>query len=413
MSERLKSLREKRMRAVEAMRAISDAAEARKSDLTKEEIVEHRKLYDEQDGLKQQIEAEERTLELARIEAEAIGKRQVPAPSDTKQAGLRATPEYRTAFNRWMIGGNSGISAEEARALSAGIGSQGGFTVMPEQMAADFVKFVDDTMLIRGLATTMRVTTAASLGVMSLDADPADADWTTEVAVGNEDTAMAFGKRKMVPNPLGKLIKVSNDLLRASAAGGAGMDVETLVRSRLAYKFALAQEKGFLLGTGVNQPLGLFTASSDGIPIGRDISTGNTTTAITMDGLISARQGVKDQYRARGRWLFHRDGMTQILKLKDSQNRYLWQPSQQAGQPDLLLGSVVSSSEYVPNTFTTGKYVGMFGDFSFYWIVDAMDLQLQRLVELFAATNQTGFIGRMFTDGQPVLGEAFSRITLA
>src|SRR4051812_44284318 len=31
------------------------------------------------------------------------------------------------------------------------------------------------------------------------------------------------------------------------------------------------------------------------------------------------------------------------------------------------------------NSFTTGKYVGLFGDFSNYWIVDALNMQMQRL----------------------------------
>jgi HK97 family phage major capsid protein len=66
----------------------------------------------------------------------------------------------------------------------------------------------------------------------------------------------------------------------------------------------------------------------------------------------------------------------------------------------------------VPNTQTAGLYVGMCGDFSFYWIADALDVTVQRLVELYAETNQVGFIGRKETDGMPVLPEAFSRLTM-
>ena len=40
-------------------------------------------------------------------------------------------------------------------------------------------------------------------------------------------------------------------------------------------------------------------------------------------------------------------------------------------------------------------------------------MELQRLDELYAATNQVGFIGRMELDGMPVLAEAFTRVTLA
>ena len=55
----------------------------------------------------------------------------------------------------------------------------------------------------------------------------------------------------------------------------------------------------------------------------------------------------------------------------------------------------------------------MIADFSYYWIADALDMRIQRLVELYAATNQVGFIGRLETDAQPVLAEAFSRVKLA
>ena len=57
--------------------------------------------------------------------------------------------------------------------------------------------------------------------------------------------------------------------------------------------------------------------------------------------------------------------------------------------------------------------LAILGDFSNYWIVDSMAFSLQRLVELYAETNQVGLIGRLESDGQPVLEEAFVRVTLA
>ena len=73
----------------------------------------------------------------------------------------------------------------------------------------------------------------------------------------------------------------------------------------------------------------------------------------------------------------------------------------------------MATSEWAPNTFTTGEYVGLLGDFSHYWIADALSMQIQRLNELYAETNQVGFIGRLETDGAPVLEEAFVRVKLA
>jgi hypothetical protein len=42
-----------------------------------------------------------------------------------------------------------------------------------------------------------------------------------------------------------------------------------------------------------------------------------------------------------------------------------------------------------------------------------LSLQFQRLIELYAATNQVGYIGRLESDGMPLLEEAFARVKLA
>lgn len=421
MSNRLKELRERRGAAVAQMRALTDKAEAESRDLTGEELAQHGRVFAEVEGLRAQIEAAERTLEAERQAAASAGAGAAEGRGAAGEArggaergvGPRGAPEYRAAFARFLAHGRSELSGDEIRALSAGAGTQGGFTLVPEQMVRALIQAVDDAVWIRQAATVIPVTGTGSLGVPSLDADPSDAEWTSELATGGEDSAMAFGKRKMNTNPVAKRIKVSNDLLRMVARGAGVLDIEALVRNRLAYKFGVTLEKAYMLGDGAGKPLGVFVASADGIPAARDVSSGNTTTAIGMDGLKSAKYSLKDQYRARASWLFHRDAVAQISKLKDSNGQYLWAESTKDGEPDKILGLPVRTSEFVPSTFTTGKYVGLLGDFAHYWIADSGDLEIQRLVELYAEANQTGFIGRAFTDGAPVLAEAFARIKLS
>jgi HK97 family phage major capsid protein len=315
---------------------------------------------------------------------------------------VTATPEYRKAFSDFLAFG------VQSRALSATSPADGGYLVAPITMATGLLKFLDNMVFIRQKATVYpALVQSASLGIVSLDSDPDDADWTSELGTGNEDSAMAFGKRELKPFPLAKRIKVSNKLLRQVSSA------ESIVQNRLGYKFGVTQEKAFLTGSGSNQPLGLFTASANGISTGRDVSTDNTSNAITADGLINAKYAVKEQYQRRGEWIFHRDAVRNIRKLKDSQNQYIWQPGLAGGQPDTLLDRPINQSEYAPNTFTTGLYVGIFGDLSFYHIADALTLTIQRLVELYAASNQTGYIARLETDGMPALEEAFARVKLA
>lgn len=403
--KKLNELREQRNRIVTQAREILDKAEAEKRDLSAEEQGKYDELMAEQQRKGDAIVREERLVE---AERELAGK-QIEKENKEEQRGSSVTgsPEYRTAFAQYLRMGRNGLTPEEIRSLSASNNVEGGYLVMPEQMVNELIKAVDDDVFIRRFATRYAVPTAAALGAPTIDANPADADWTAEIATGSEDSTMAFGKRELHPRPLAKRIKVSNKLLRVAP------NAEGIVMDRLAYKFAISQEKAFLTGSGANQPLGIFTASTQGITTARDVSTGNTTTAFTVDGLIEAKYSVKGQYQKIGQWLFHRDAVKMLAKLKDGDGQYIWQPTKTEADPDRLLGRPVNMSEYAPNTFTTGLYVGIFGDFSQYWIADALDMQIQRLVELYAETNQTGFIGRMESDGMPVLAEAFARVKLA
>jgi len=317
------------------------------------------------------------------------------------------SPEYRAAFAANLLVPQDRSDAER-RALQMDADASGGFTVAPQQFVANLIQAVDNLTFMRGLATVSQLVGAHSIGRPSLDADVSDSDWTSELATGNEDSDMAFGKRELSPHPLAKRIKVSRKLLRHSPLGP-----EALVQARLAYKLAVTQEKAFMTGNGVQQPLGVFTASASGISTGRDVSTDNATTAVTLDGLKNAKWTLKAQYHPRSQWVAHRDFGRQVDKIKDGEGRYIWQESVTVGQPDRLLGFPVNYSEYAPNTFTTGLYVAMLGDFSNYWIVESLSFEIQRLNELYAATNQVGYITRAELDAMPVLEEAFVRIKLA
>jgi HK97 family phage major capsid protein len=265
---------------------------------------------------------------------------------------------------------------------------------------------VKNLVFIRQWATVYTVTDADGLGAPSLDADPADPTWTSELGIGTEDATMAFGKRELKPHPLAKSIKVSRKLLMKVPS------VESLINDRMSYKFATVHENAYINGSGAGQPLGVFTANAQGISVSRDVSAGNTATEIRFDGLTECKYSLKPQYWPRAKWLFHRDGCKQIAKLKDGEGQYVWRESVRVGEPDRLLGFPVFMSEYAPNTFSTGLYVGILGDFSQYWIVDSLSLEVQRLQELYATANQVGYIFRQESDGQPVLEEAFSRVKL-
>lgn len=322
-----------------------------------------------------------------------------------RNVGERGSNQYQSDFE-------SGLSSkqkyEQMAALQSNDSEQAGYLLASEQFAAGILKEVDDICFIRQYAKIHTVPEASTLGIRRRSARMNTFGWSTELTVSAQDTALKYGKKVLNPSHLTGQILLSRDLVRR---GGS------LVASEVSYEMARnaaeKMEDGYLTGNGAEQPLGVFTASTDGISTGRDVVTGSTT-AILADGLIDAKYALKAQYRnnAMGacRWLFHRDAVKMISKLKDSQNNYIWLQSMREGEPDRLLNIPIDESERVPNTFTTGLYVGLLANWNYYEIADALDMEMQVLYELYAQTNQIAYIGRLKTDGMPTLEEAFVRI---
>lgn len=384
----------KRAALVAEARGLLDVAEKEKRDMSAEEREQYDKIFGDARALGEKITREQELKEEERKFAEAARPEGPVAPMEERKL---------KAFRNWLVTGN----AAEYRGLVNDTDASGGFLHAAEQFITRLIKGLDNRVFVRQYATILPVTSADALGAPSLDTDVTDPTWTTEIAQPSEDTTMAFGRRTLHPEQLSKLIKISMKLLKTSA-----LPIENVVSDRLAYKFSVAQENAFLNGDGNGQPLGIFTADPDGVTTARDVSTGNSETALTADGLINAKFALKAQYRNGCRWIFHRDAVKMLSKLKDGEGQYLWRPGMLMNEPDMLLGHPVDESEYVPNTFTTALYVGALCNWSNYWIAELQGVELQRLVELYAGTSQIGFIGRMYADGAPVLAESFVRVKL-
>jgi HK97 family phage major capsid protein len=403
----LNEFRRKRGVIIKDMRALTDKADAEKRELTAEENDQYSRMESDQEKLRVEIEREDRQQKLDR-ELETFdrepGRMPEPAAAGERNANPRGAEEYRSQFSDMLC---RGYRPGEHRALQADSQVGGGYLVAPEQFVNKLIEALRDQVFIRQLSTVIPVQSAMSLGVPVLQTRPDDAEWTVELKTGSLDTAMGFAKRELHPHPAAKRILVSTFLLN-----NAVLSADQIVRDQLAYKFGITQEKAFLTGSGAGQPLGIFTASPNGIDTDRDVAAGNEATAIGADGLINAKYALKAQYQKTARWIFHRDAISGIRKLKDDNKQYLWQPGLIADKPDTILELPFFMSEFAPNTFTTGKYVGIIGDFSFYWIADSMEFSIQVLKELYAESNQIGYIGRMECDAQPVLSEAFVRVKL-
>jgi HK97 family phage major capsid protein len=427
----VRDLRQRRGEIVARLKELVERAEAEKRELTAEERTGYDAGWKEQGELKNQIAQRAALAEVERELATSQGTvaaRAYQPSGETRQdyqAGGQTTgetfsyrnlkipvsrPEVRVAVAAWLRSGPSGMAPQEFRALQADLDTVGGFLRPDQEFVARIIQNVDNAVYIRQLATVIPLPSAETLVFPRKTTDASDPTWTSELSIGSADSALAFGRTSITPHPLAKSIRVSNTLLRVSAIA-----IESYVQEQLAMVFAATQEAAFMTGNGAGQPLGLFTASAQGISTSRDMSTGNAQTAIAADNLRRNKYNLKIQYRNRPstRWIFNRTVVRDISLLKDGDGQYLWRPGLTGTDPDTIDGTPVLESEYAPNTMTSGLYIGLLGDLAQYTIVDALSMQIQRVVELYAATNETGYIARLECDGKPVVEEAFSRVTLA
>lgn len=356
------------------------------------------------------VEARTRALEAAKKREGELSEQRTQRTTAQAATTPSGQPDEMRTYSKYLRRGLSHMTEAEVRAFTVGSDVEGGYLRVPNVMVGGILAAVDDATVLRSLATVYQVGGAESLGVVTRDADAEDADWTSELLTGNEEDTVRFGKRELRVHPVAKRLKVSNKLLNSTV-----IDIAAYLQSRMGYKLGVTLEKAMMSGDGVQKPLGLFTASNDGIPTAQDVSTGNTTTAITADGLIEAKHKVKPQYWSSPsfRWVFHRDALKQIRKLKLGDGNYIWQNGISADLPARILDVQYVASEYCPNTFTSALYVGMIGDFRFLWIAEGQNQAIQVLRELYAETNQTGYILRAEIDAQPVMAEAFARVKLA
>lgn len=390
-------LKQERATLTSDIRVIMDAWEGKEQEMPGEEKEKLASMEKQFDSLNERILREEKQLDRERAAGEVIDQ-------------VILTPkraELHELFAKALYGEPQAIR-EYQNALDLGTDATAGYLTAPVEFVQELIKGLDNIMHMRRLSKVVGpIGAAQSLGFPYRSVEAADATWVTEVTAAPEETTVNYGRREFKPNKMAKLIKVSRTLV------GHAPIAERTVLDEILYRIQAGAENAYLNGNGTAQPLGIFTASASGINTDRDVATGNTAAAVTFDGLMEAKFSVKQQYHAGAAWIMHRDLVKMLAKVKDGEGQYIWQGSIIGGQPDRLLGHEVCMSEYAPNTYTANLYAAVFGDFkNGYWICDANQVNIQVLKELYAVTNQIGYLVDYFGDGAPVLPEAFARVKM-
>ncbi|MFF3127215.1 phage major capsid protein [Streptomyces sp. NPDC057908] len=401
MSEYIRRLKERRANIWEQTKELLDAAEKRggeDSKLTAEEETTYQRLNADLDAIdaraKELHEAEQRTKD-----ADEAFRSLLDTPQATDRRGTDSQKDESAQLRAWLTGQTSNraydvrpdaTTPSDLRALSKLTATAGANTVPISFYNRLVQHMIENSGVLQAGPTLLRTATGEQLQIPKTTAHSANAGIVAEAGplTANEPT---FGQVSLDAYKYGFLLQVSHEL-----ANDTGVDL----MGYLAMQAGRALGNGFgahlVTGDGSSKPNGVLTAASLGV-------TGATTAAagvFTADELIDLSYSVIAPYRASSScgWMMRDNTVAKARKLKDTTNQYIWQPSLQAGSPDVLLGKPLYTDPNMPAVALGAKSV-LFGDFSTYFVRQVETIRFERSDDYAFNTDLITFRALLRGDG--------------
>ncbi len=449
MNENLRKLVESRARVWEQMQSILTEAGERRSDSEREKgtpptlTADEQQKYDRTDkefeALTAQIKAEEKRAEQrAAVEQSAASLvesegRSVAAgaqesgiyderslPTDPQERAHAIQERDNDELRRYLSGGISALTPEqrneqsirrmrasgagnlvdlralsraltpEQRALTTGTDASGGYLVPEMWFDRVIVALKQFGGVRRSRASILRTSTGEQMHLPTVD----DSSNVGNILAENtevDETDITVGEKVL------DAFLVTSDLVRVpiQLLQDAAYDVGGLLARLLGERVGRKSNALYTTGTGSNQPNGVVTASTLG-------KTAASATAITYLEMIDLKFSVDPAYweNGNGEWMFNATGTLKAVKqLLDADNRPIFQPDVQTGRIDRIDGDPYVINTDMASPATTNK-VMLYGDFSYFYVRDVLDMQLVRLNERFAEFLQVGFMSYLRTDSE-------------
>lgn len=286
---------------------------------------------------------------------------------------------YGPALNTYLRRGPSAPSAVLAQ-MSVGSDPAGGYTVMPT-MSDRIMKRIYETSPMRQLAFVTTIGTDRLEGFNDLE--EAEAGWVGETTPREDTATPGLGMWAIPVHEVFAQPKATQKLLDDSA-----WDIEGWLAEKASDKMARTETTSFFAGTGDKRPRGLLTyataATADATrPWGtfEHVNTGQSgawPAANPGDKLIDLVFSLKAAWRNNANFCMSRKTVGDVRKLKDAEDRYLWQPNFEARQGGLLLGYPIVEAEDMPAIASNALSIA-FGDFrETYTIVDRVGIRVLR-----------------------------------
>lgn len=325
------------------------------------------------------------------------------ALNQATRAGGGQTDES-AALRAMLTGGLSALTQEQRQAMasrqnpdirqamSTTTGTEGGYTVATE-FSRNLLQAMRQMGGVRSVASNIKTATGAQMLFPTADSTAEEGEIVGQnQQVGKGETT--FGQASMdVYKYSSKAIALPFELIQDSM-----FDVEAYIQELLKLRLWRIQNRHQTMGSGTSQPKGLVTAAT----LGKAGATGQVA-SVTYDDLVDLEHSVDPVYRSACRLMMHDDSLRAVRKIKDSNNRPIFVPGYEQGNPggapDRLLGREIVINQNM-DPMGAGKKSILFGDFSKYVVRDVMDLTLFRMADSkYIELGQIGFLAFMRSGG--------------
>lgn len=288
---------------------------------------------------------------------------------------------YKSAFHKAVRYGVQALDGDEAKAMSTGVDTEGGF-LMPEEARGRVVSKIYELSPIRQIAAVQPITTDTLEGMY--DNGEADAGWVGETGTRSETNSPQVGQWSIPVFEMYAAPKATQKLL-----DDAAVNVETWLAGKVANKFARKEGAAFVVGNGVSQPRGFTTypvaATNDDsrawgtMEVVKTGVAGNFAASAPADVLFDLEGAFRPGYTSKASWVTRRDVITKVRKFKGATTGdYLWQPGLQMNKPDTLLGYPIVLAQDMP-ALADGSLSMALGDFTEgYQVVDRIGIRTLR-----------------------------------
>lgn len=377
---KLKALKEKRASIYTSIDELRQATDGR--EMTAEEQQRWDTMLSDYDKADKAVEAEERFMDIQRKQAE-----QEVARRDSL-LGQTVGEEYRRAFGDYLLNGASGISSESRATIEqrAGIAGLSGGLIIPKTLASEIEVALKAYGGMFEAATILNTSHGGDLILPTVNDTNAKAAIVSEYDQSTK-RAPSFGsvvlKAYTYRTPI---IPVSQELIQDSA-----FDLDALLSRLLADSFSRGVNEDLTTGSGTGKPTGIVTAATA-------CTTQAAAASIKLDDIIDLIKSVNSAYARNGKFMFNRNTLWELAKIKDQTGRYIWQDSTREGTPATLFGK-----QYVLNDdmadIGAGNASVLFGDLTKYNIRLVQSFRVIRLNELLAEYLSIGLFGFARVDG--------------